>query len=309
MKFLYYYIRSMRLYYGFVTGAATLAGVFPAVYSRGNGWTWRVFPVIAVGFLAWGINQIINDYSDREEDRINAPHRPMVSGKLAPHPAWLLSCLLMFCFAVISCFLTVWTLLPIGLGFLFNLLYAHTKGIPLLGNVVYGVSLSMCTLYGYLGASGGVRDFRNITSILTLCGFLALSHFLMCLYSTLKDVEGDRAAGKKTLSVMIGNRKTQRIAGIFAALLLGLYFIPAFMIWGDPGYFIIAWGWCVILAAWNALMFASGEIHRSTKSNCQSCAAQQLLVLSLYSSAGLVVMLFSWLAVELLFRWYPDEKE
>ena len=309
MRFLYYYIRSMRLYYGFVTGTATLAGVFPAVYTRGTGWTWRVFPVIAIGFLAWGVNQIVNDYYDREEDQINAPRRPMVSGNLAPRPAWLLSCLLMLCFGVFSCFLTVWTLLPIGLGVILNLLYGRTKGIPILGNAVYGASLSMCTLYGYLGASGGVRDFRDVLSVLTLCGFLALSHFLMCIYSTLKDMDGDRVAGKKTLAVLVGNRKTLLIANIFAALLMGLYSVPLFMTLGDSICFFIAWGWCVILAVWNALIFASGEIHRSTKSNCQSCAAQQLLVLSLYSYAGLAVMLFTWLAVELIFNWYPDEKE
>ena len=71
-EFIYYYLRSMRLYYSFVTGVSTLAGVVAAIGS-GAEWNGRVVFVLATGFLAWGVNQIFSDYCDREEDSLNAP--------------------------------------------------------------------------------------------------------------------------------------------------------------------------------------------------------------------------------------------
>lgn len=309
MSFLYYYIRSMRLYYCFVTGAATLTGVVLATASPRVSWSWQASVILLIGFLAWGVNQVINDYFDRKEDDINAPRRPMVTGKLSAKPAFFFSIGMMLIFGAVAYIITPWTLLPISIGFLCNVFYGFTKGIVLLGNVLYAVSISMCTLFGYIGARGGVHDQRDIYAVLTLCGFLALSHVLMCLYSTLKDVEGDRVAGKKTFAVVIGEQKTQVVCGIFALVLLMLYFVPVFLVWPDASMFIIAWGWCAFLVAWNVALYAKKQLHRATKSNCQSCTAQQLLIISLYTPWGLVIMLIAWLSIELVFRWYPDEKE
>ena len=80
-RFLYQYIRSMRLYYGFVTGTTVLFGIWMA-HADGSAWGWREAMALIVGFLAWGVNQIFSDYCDRKEDAVNAPHRPMVSGEL-----------------------------------------------------------------------------------------------------------------------------------------------------------------------------------------------------------------------------------
>jgi len=309
MKFLYYYLRSMRLYYCCVTGSATLAGIVVATGKRGMQWDWRTGIVLLIGFFAWGVNQIINDFCDRREDRINAPHRPMVTGRLPAKPALLMSVAIMMIFGIVSCLITPWTLLPVGTGFLFNLLYGVTKGIPLLGNAFYALSISMCTLYGFVGSIGGVHDRRDFFVVLNVCGFLALSHFLMCLYSTLKDVPGDRAAGKETLAVVLGSQRTKYISHLFAAVLLGLYLCPVFLTPAFPAVFLIAWEWCFLLAAWNGALLTKNQMHRATKANCQSCAAQQLLILSLYTPWGPVVMFAVWGIVEMIFRWYPDEKE
>ena len=45
-EFIYYYLRSMRLYYSFVTGVSTLAGVVAAIGS-GAEWNGRVVFVLA----------------------------------------------------------------------------------------------------------------------------------------------------------------------------------------------------------------------------------------------------------------------
>ena len=111
LRFLYFYIRSMRLYYGFVTATTVLAGL--ACWHLFNQttivWTLRDAALIAMGFFAWGFNQIFSDWFDRKEDAINAPHRPMVTGELTPRPAFALSALGLATIAAAGFMLSPWT--------------------------------------------------------------------------------------------------------------------------------------------------------------------------------------------------------
>src|SRR5512143_3082140 len=75
------YVRSMRLYYSFVTGIAGWLGVAYYEYLAANPAfrTVEVAPapekkliILLILFLSWGVNQIINDYLGLTEDRINA---------------------------------------------------------------------------------------------------------------------------------------------------------------------------------------------------------------------------------------------
>ena len=88
LKFVYYYLRSMRLYYGFVTGTTTLVGCLASGHPLAEGRTRILF---AMGFLAWGFNQIFSYWYDRTKDAVNTPHRPMVTGALKPAPAFAAS--------------------------------------------------------------------------------------------------------------------------------------------------------------------------------------------------------------------------
>ena len=144
MRFLYYYLRSMRLYYAFVTGTTVLAGMLAARCIRPVPWSLRDGVILAIGFLAWGVNQIFNDFGNRREDALNAPHRPMVDGRLAPLPALGLSSLLTVFFVFAAYRVEPVTLIPLGIGIVLNLLYNAGKRVPLLGCAVYGLSISMC---------------------------------------------------------------------------------------------------------------------------------------------------------------------
>ena len=126
-RFLLAYLRSMRLYYCFVTGTATLAG---CVAARGVKsvhlpfWDWRDAAVLVIGFLAWGVNQVVSDWFDRREDALNAPHRSMVTGELAPRPALILSGSLMALFAVTAYLVSPVSLLILIVGGLLFIAWA-----------------------------------------------------------------------------------------------------------------------------------------------------------------------------------------
>ena len=144
-NFLLQYLRSARLYYCFVSGAATFAGVAVAHGLYGSFWSFRDAVIIFCGFAAWGINQIFNDYFDLEADKLNAPHRPMAAGKLSIPGALTLSTVLMVLLGACSLLISPVTLYAALAGGVLNLLYSKLKKIPLLNCLLYAFSLSCCT--------------------------------------------------------------------------------------------------------------------------------------------------------------------
>ena len=96
LRFVIAYVRSMRLYFSFVTGIAGWIGVsfYDFCVPGGAGLARKGF-ILTMLFLSYGVNQVINDYYGMAEDRINAPHRPMVTGERNPRLALWVSALLL----------------------------------------------------------------------------------------------------------------------------------------------------------------------------------------------------------------------
>lgn len=351
--FLYYYLRSMRLYYAFVTGSTVLAGVF-AAYALLPGETeerlFSFFPgprgllAAGIGFLSWGVNQIFNDFGNREEDAVNAPNRPMVNGRLAALPALLLSSVMMlFCGVAVS-LASPWALLPVAGGVLLNLLYNSMKRIPVAGCAVYGLSVSMCYLFGFSAVPGrftggtadgaaagaGVADAFFSGRSLAVWLLCILLHGMMCFFSGFKDMEGDRAAGIRSVQVISGYRKALLWGMILEGMILLLFGISAasgiFFPWGTGnagGYRMGVGEWAVtgafLLTAFMGIrlliLLKHRKMHEATCANCQSCVAQILLLGALGTQTDaekiplLAAMPLFLLMIQVLFRWYRDEKE
>ena len=131
------YVKSMRLYYSFITGIAGWIGVsyyqFIAHSTGPIGKTDIVrtievatpiskqIVILVILFLAWGINQIVNDFLGLKEDKINAPMRPMVTGELHPWASLGLSAFLMLCiFCITWIYLEPIALIPLVIGAILN---------------------------------------------------------------------------------------------------------------------------------------------------------------------------------------------
>lgn len=335
--FLYYYLRSMRLYYGFVTGTTVLWGIMhasPVNYAHCN----RPFSLLdtkavaalIVGFLAWGVNQVFSDYLDRKEDAVNAPHRPMVTGELAAKPALVLSSVLMGVIGAVSLWISPWALGMLCVGGVLNLAYSRLKSVPVLNVVVYGCAISCCALYGIAAVLGDLRSsapepLENVMDV----AFLVLPvHILMCHNSYYKDVPGDRAAGVRTLQTLFPQQVSFLVTFLLACGIIILGLLPccaAGMEWLHTGLqqkeLLLS-----CLSAEVPLMLAIqfiGELfllgllfralegrryHRATCLNCQLCVAM-LYPWMPQKSALLVVELLSLVVIQLLFFWYRDEKE
>ena len=315
-QFLHYYLRSMRLYYCFVTGTATLVGCIAARGFESEHlpcWDWRDAAVLVIGFLAWGVNQIISDWFDRKEDSVNAPHRPMVSGKLAPRPALILSGSLMALFAVTAYLVSPLSLLILLVGGLLNVLYSVLKWVPVLNTLIYGAAITCCTFFGL---SAHCALMENSTHwILPVLSFWVLpSHVLMCHNSYFKDIEGDRAAGLRTLPVLfprfslwLGMILSSGWTLLMVFLLYSMIFSP-----GSLTERLLLFGFILVLLYLTGQLFRhlrKKDYHAATRLNCQLCVAWLWMIPSAFSPYWLIGMLASVLLIELIYRWYPDEKE
>ena len=318
-RFILAYIKSMRLYYAFITGIAGWIGVSFYNFCMPEYIDYpRSIMILLVLFLSWGINQIINDYLGLPEDRINAPNRPMVTGELHPEGALITSVILLFLMTAVSYFLNPWAVIPVVAGVLLNVLYEYAKAWSLAGNVTFGLSIAMCTAYGFL-ACGPLPDPLFTSNRISAFILVALLNALMTYYTYFKDYIGDAAAGKHTFIVKHG-LKTARYAGVFGAFLPTLtFFFFHFMGWlpiGDILFkrdFIFCGTMTFFLQLWTAVLFFRHPVGEKTYfslvTNIRACVAGQITLIAVFNGT-LALYLFSasYVFIGLLFNLYKDSK-
>ena len=308
LKFLYYYLRSMRLYYGFVTATTVLAGLCLAhgTYNELKlswtlndlPWTLRDAALLAMGFFAWGFNQIYSDWCDRKEDAINAPHRPMVTGALKPLPAFAVSAAGLAAIAVAGYLMSPWTLAFLALGGGLNIAYSLLKRVPVLNCLVYACAISCCALFAIAGVAGRCPNGPELEFVVD---WIVPAHFLMCHNSYFKDVEGDRAAGVRTLQTI-----WPRVAKFVSVCCPCLAVLRLnFLSWFNVEFFVLSVIVVALVIVFQRLVSHS-MFHRATCLNCQLCI---LLLLLNFIAATWLYTIASLVAIQLLFLWYNDEKE
>ncbi|WP_160132792.1 geranylgeranylglycerol-phosphate geranylgeranyltransferase [Halococcus salsus] len=193
-------------------GALTFVGAFVA---SGLGTWGAVGAAAGATVLATAAGNTINDYFDREIDRINQPDRPIPRGAVTAREALGFS-LLLFVGAVVLAL----TLPPLAIAIaVINLvaLVAYTeffKGLPGVGNVVVG----------YLGGStflfGAAAVGRVTSAVVVLFALAALSTVAREIIKDVEDVAGDRREGLNTLPIAVGERPALWVAVLLLAVAL-----------------------------------------------------------------------------------------
>lgn len=330
--FLKAYIKSMRLYYSFITGIAGLIGISyyeylsysvdrnlltdPALNLKPAP-PEKLVVIMAILFLSWGVNQIYNDFLGMEEDRINAPERPMVSGALNPYYAVLLSTVLMAGAVLITWFyLEPLAIIVLVAGMALNFLYEYAKGYGVWGNIIFGFMIASCAVYSFLAAGKPDVIILNWGNLLLIL-FVALINGLMTLYTYFKDYEGDKAAGKNTLIVKLGIERSQKLA-----LLAAFFPVVSFLI---IYYGFEAWDYnlnsIVILLGilstglqlWTGYLYyhdpTGSRTYFSLSVNFRACACTESVIIAIFNPAiGVVLFLLSFFFIGFLFNFHENVK-
>ncbi len=324
LKFMKAYIKSMRLYYAFVTGIAGWIGMaFYEYIAKSPLQTVELVPstekkalVLIMLFLSWGINQIINDYLGLKEDRINAPNRPMVTGELNPGKALALTVILLSLTLLTTYnYLEPIALIPVSLGIVLNILYEYAKGHGILGNIVFGLMISMCTVFGFL-AAGPTESPYFTSSRVSVLILVAIMNGLMTFYTYFKDYEGDKAAGKRTIIVSLGIEKSRYLAAISAflpAVIFSFLYFNHLIEARVNTMFLILAGLTLFLEVWTGYLYfknPQGErTYYSLVANFRACICGQATLIALFNTElAMILFLVSYMFVGFLFDLHTDPK-
>lgn len=170
--------------------------------------------VIAFFFMAAG--NMLNDYFDRELDKINHPQRPIPSGELAALDvviaAGLIYILLLFLGLLINLFMFIILLLAVLLMLGYEM-YLKRQGFA--GNLTISILVALLFIFG----AAVVSEF-GVVIFLSLLAFLAT--LTREIVKDIEDIEGD--IDRITLPKRVGTRNAGILAG--AALLLAIFLSP-----------------------------------------------------------------------------------
>ena len=183
-------------------------------------------------FFATTAGNVINDYFDRDIDKINAPHRPIPIGLVSKSYALLFSVFL-FSIAFIFCLLLPTFAIIIAVtNFVLLILYTpFFKCRPFIGNIIVSYLGGSTILFGS-AAFIGAGIFQN-ELFLILFSLIVLSTYSREVIKDIEDMEGDNGQNLKTLPLTIGTNRSLLIS--FSSLLLSILISPLPFIMGFFG--------------------------------------------------------------------------
>jgi geranylgeranylglycerol-phosphate geranylgeranyltransferase len=197
-----------------VLGQLLVLGRLPALADAGLGF--------AVGFFLSASALIFNDIFDLEVDRINAPHRPLPSGRVSPVEAAALgsaSALAGLAASwLFSPFLLVLSLLTWVLGFFYNW---KLKAAGIWGNLSVSLSVGMTFLIGGISVGEPFHPAAWTFALLVFVFDLAEE-----IAADAMDVEGDRKRGARSIAILYGRPFALRLAGLLLGLVVLISWVP-----------------------------------------------------------------------------------
>lgn len=206
------------------------------------------WPAMLLAFFgSWALSaaaMILNDYFDREIDKINQPQRPIPSGEIKPITALIVGIVLVVLGLASGISIDIYESVIHGGVFgvstvtaLINasLLLSYTnffKKYSILGNFVVSICVWFGFLYGDL-----VFDF-TINWFPECLGFSAfVLNFGREIAKGIIDIEGDRENGVTTVATALGKKWTAIISALFYLSAVGATVIPLFLTAASWVYF------------------------------------------------------------------------
>lgn len=196
------HVETWRPYTLWYVGLVGLAG---AALADGPHHPWLLASAWAAPTAGWLGGHYLGDYFDRELDAGSKPHRPIPSGRLGARTAlWCGG----ICFAVLALLAVLggWGTTSAAVLAAFGIVaysrWCKARGIA--GNLVRGALGAIALLYGALTV-GLSADPGSTVPVLLAAMVAFWSHDTMSnLVGALRDIDGDRAGGYRTLPVRRG---------------------------------------------------------------------------------------------------------
>ncbi|MEV0643202.1 UbiA family prenyltransferase [Streptomyces sp. NPDC050619] len=260
-----------------------LLGLAGAVWAGGSG-AGTLLIAAAAPALGWLSGHYLGDWMDRGLDAIAKPQRPIPSGRLSADAA-LTSGIVCAAASAVLAVGANWRILPLFLLAMAGIVgYSRVfKKRGLSGNVARGVLTALAIVIGGMV----VRPLPPWTLLPVAAGFL-LHDASTNLVGTVRDVDGDRAGGYRSVPVRRGARHAVRLAlGLYTGGLALLVSATAGAP-GDPAGYGAFLGLAAVIGAiaFVPLLRSGTEIDARSALRAHEVLVAERLVLAAAVSAG-----------------------
>jgi geranylgeranylglycerol-phosphate geranylgeranyltransferase len=167
--------------------------------------------MIAVGMY------ILNDLVDADVDKINLKNRPIPSGLVSKKQAWTFIMLTNgAALGILISTLAIDSIIFVMPMILIGILYSTPKKIALMNrfvikNIAIALFYMLCSMFGITWSYGIELAINNpIVAIhaITMSGIMI---FVGSIVNDLGDIKGDKAAGRRTIPVVLGGENTVKM--------------------------------------------------------------------------------------------------
>ena len=186
-------------------------------------------------FFISGSANILNDYFDYETDQINAPHRPLPSGRVTPREVIVLfaitSCIGMVAAAWISLLALLMAIILWSVAFLYNRKF---KEAGLLGNLL--VSLCVASMFIFGGVAVGNPLNPIVWSLSGMVFFFDLGEEIA---SGAMDMQGDQKRSTHSIALLFGKPAALSLSCVSFGISTLIGLIPYIKGWLGISYLIL----------------------------------------------------------------------
>ncbi|MCZ9313009.1 MAG: geranylgeranylglycerol-phosphate geranylgeranyltransferase [Methanocorpusculum sp.] len=229
-----------------------------------------------------GAGNVLNDYFDREIDKINRPDRPIPSGAVTPGSAAVWAGILFILGILASLATNLWCLAIAVFNSLLLIAYAaKLKKMPLFGNLSVAYLSGSVFLFG--GVLVGPESFTVTLPLFAITFFGTLAREIL---KAAEDIEGDAAGGAKTLPMILGVQKSGYLAVLLTLCAVVASVLP-YSRWGAV--------YVVLIAAIDLFILYAAVKSVRCKTPAELIAARSTSLIKY----GMFAALFLFLAMEL----------
>jgi geranylgeranylglycerol-phosphate geranylgeranyltransferase len=188
-----------------------------------------------VGFLIGAAAMASNDIFDLEVDGVNAPERPLPSGRISVKAVAAVTALLAALGLAAAAFLGLAPFIAAAVTLAIGVFYNWKgKEYGLAGNLMVAVSVAMTFIFGGLAVGAAAEPMVWFFGIMALLFDLGEE-----ISNGVLDAEGDGKRGARSLARMRGRTYATNAAGLCFAAIIVIGFIPYLLGWASMAYLLM----------------------------------------------------------------------
>jgi len=238
----------------------------------------EVLAASMVVFLFTGAGNTLNDYLDRDIDRLNHPERPIPAGETSPRNAIIFSGVLFGLSIIMGLWLSLYCMLLILFNLAIMLAYElRAKAKGLMGNLMISWLTASLFLFGGLSVLEKFPDIMETVLFMFLLSFFATLGREVT--KDIEDVKGD--IGRNTLPMRIGVPRARNASYMAFFIAIGLSPMP--YLFGIFGFYYLV----TALFADAIFIYGASVLSRNPGKTSESAKLAMFIALAAFLLGGI----------------------